>query len=130
MNYYITRKIKAEFEEAINDINEKLKEVGFGVLTRINLNEKFKEKLNVDFRNYTILGACNPAFAHQALQLEDKLGVMLPCNVIVQETGDGMIEVSAINPLVSMQATENQELLQLASEVHKRMEKMLNSPNG
>lgn len=130
MSYYITRRINSGFEEAINDINEKLKEVGFGVLSRININEKFKEKLDVDFRKYTILGACNPAFAHKGLQMEDKLGVMLPCNVIVQEIRNGVIEISAINPVVTMQATKNQELLQLAAEVRERMEKMLSSLNG
>lgn len=130
MSYYITRTIKADFEEAINDINEKLKEVGFGVLTRININEKFKEKLDIDFRKYTILGACNPAFAHKGLLTENKLGVMLPCNVIAQEIGDGLIEVSTINPVISMQATNNQELLQMAVEVRDRMQKMLNNLKG
>lgn len=130
MSYYITRKIKANFDEAILDINDQLKEVGFGVLTRININEKFKEKLNKDFRRYTILGACNPSFAYQALQSESKLGVMLPCNVIVQEISEGVVEVSAINPLVSMEATNNQELLKMATEVHDRMTKMLNSLKG
>jgi uncharacterized protein (DUF302 family) len=127
MNYYITRKLHAGFEEAIESINNKLKDVGFGVLTRIDIHDKLKEKLDVDFRRYTILGACNPAFAHQALLKEDKLGVMLPCNVIVQELSDGEVEVSAIDPVVAMEVTQNRELLQMAKEVHQRMEQVINS---
>lgn len=127
MNYYITRKLQADFEETIESINEKLKDVGFGVLTRIDIHDKLKEKLDVDFRRYAILGACNPAFAHQALLKEDKLGVMLPCNVIVQELNDGEVEVSAIDPVVAMEVTQNRELLQMAKEVHQRMEQVINS---
>jgi len=130
MSYYISKTINADFDQAINDVSEKLKEVGFGVLTRIDINEKLKEKLNVDFRKYTILGACNPSFAYEALQLESKLGVLLPCNVIVQEVGEGKVEVSAVNPLVAMESTNNKELLGMASEVHNRMLKMLESLNG
>ncbi len=127
MNYYITKKLHAGFEEAIENITDKLKDVGFGVLTRIDIHEKLKEKLDVDFRRYTILGACNPAFAHQALLKEDKLGVMLPCNVIVQELSDGEVEVSAINPVVAMESTQNQALVNMAEEVHQRMEQMLSN---
>lgn len=130
MSYYITRTIRADFDQAIADISEKLKDVGFGVLSRIDINEKFKEKLNLDFRRYTILGACNPSFAYQALQRESKLGVMLPCNLIVQELSDGMVEVSTINPLVSMEVTKNEALLEMASEVAERLSKVLDSLNG
>lgn len=130
MSYYITRMLNTNFDQAIADVTEKLKEVGFGILTRIDINEKFKEKLNVDFRKYTILGACNPSFAYQALQRENNLGVLLPCNVIVQEISEGLIEVSTINPLVSMEAAKNKELLEMAAEVHDKMSKMLKSLNG
>ncbi len=130
MSYYISKTINADFDQAIHDVSEKLKEIGFGVLTRIDINEKLKEKLNVDFRKYTILGACNPSFAYEALQLESKLGVLLPCNVIVQEVGEGKVEVSAVNPLVAMESTNNKELLGMTSEVHNRMLRMLESLNG
>jgi uncharacterized protein (DUF302 family) len=130
MSYYISKTINADFDKAINDVTEKLKDVGFGVLSRIDINEKFKEKLDVDFRKYTILGACNPSFAYKALQLETKLGVLLPCNVIVQEAGAGKVEVSAVDPLVAMETTNNKELLAMASDVHKSMVKMLESLNG
>lgn len=130
MSYYISRTINADFDQAIKDVTEKLKEVGFGVLSRIDINEKFKEKLDIDFRKYTILGACNPSFAYEALQLEAKLGVLLPCNVIVQDVGAGKVEVSAVNPLVAMESTNNKELLGMASEVQNRMLKMLENLNG
>lgn len=125
MAYYLTKKVQSGFDETIQAITEQLQQVGFGIITRIDIHEKFKEKLGVDFRRYTILGACNPSFAYQALQRENKLGVMLPCNVIVQETNDGTLEVSTINPLVAMQATGNDALLEMAGEVHQRLQQVL-----
>ncbi len=102
MNYYISKKIDATFEQAIDEVKEALAIQGFGVLSEINLQDKFKEKLNVDFRRYTILGACNPAYAYKALQSEDKIGTMLPCNVVVQELSKNVIEVAAVDPIASM----------------------------
>lgn len=117
MAYYISKKLKTDFNSAIDIVTEKLKDEGFGVISTINLHEKLKEKLDVDFRKYTILGACNPGFAYEALQMEDKIGTMLPCNVIVQELGDGEVEVAAINPVDSMQAVNNPQLDEVAGDV-------------
>ena len=107
MKYYIDSKIKAGFEDTVQLVRESLKEENFGVLTEIDIHEKLKEKLNVGFRKYKILGACNPPFAYKALQVEDKIGTMLPCNIIIQELGDNEIEVAAVDPVASMQAVEN-----------------------
>jgi uncharacterized protein (DUF302 family) len=127
MSYYIAKTVEAGFEQTIGKIEEKLKEFEFGVLTRIDINEKLKEKLDVDFRPYAILGACNPALAYKGLQKEDKLGVMLPCNIIVQQLDGGKVEVAAVNPVVAMETTKNSDLLDLAREVHDRLEKVLNN---
>ena len=109
MNYYIQTTLKdVAFHEAIEQTTQALKEEGFGVLTEIDLKATLKKKLDVDFYNYKILGACNPSFAYQALQAEDKIGTMLPCNVIVQEKEPGMVEVSAVDPMASMAAVENE----------------------
>ncbi len=110
MTYYYSKTIHSGFDEAVSRITRALKEEGFGILTEIDVKGALKEKLDVDFRNYRILGACNPPFAYKALQAEDKVGTMLPCNVIVQETADGNLEVAAIDPLASMQAIDNSEL--------------------
>jgi len=127
MNYYISKKIDATFEQAIDEVKEALAIQGFGVLSEINLQDKFKEKLNVDFRRYTILGACNPAYAYKALQSEDKIGTMLPCNVIIQELRKNVIEVAAVDPIASMMAIENPKLAKLASEVKGKLEKAIES---
>ena len=121
MKYYIEKSIEIDFEEAINKTTEELKKEGFGVLTRIDIDKKLKEKLNVDFRKYAILGACNPDFAYKALQHEDKIGTMLPCSVIVQEMENGKIEVAAVDPLASMQAVENANLESIANEVKDKL---------
>ncbi|OFX23113.1 MAG: hypothetical protein A2033_02135, partial [Bacteroidetes bacterium GWA2_31_9] len=97
MKYYITKKVALSFDEAVQKVIENLSKEGFGIITEINVKETFKKKLDVDFRNYRILGACNPTFAHHAISVEDKIGVMLPCNVIVQQHLSGEVEVSAIN---------------------------------
>jgi uncharacterized protein (DUF302 family) len=127
MKYYICKKIDATFEQAIDEVKEALAIQGFGVLSEININEKLKEKLNVDFRRYTILGACNPAYAYKALQSEDKIGTMLPCNVIVQELRKNVIEVSAVDPIASMMAIENPKLAKLAEEIKGKLEKVIES---
>ena len=117
MTYHFTKSVSLSFEQAIDEVTEALKERGFGVLTTIDVKATLKKKLDVDFRPYVILGACNPHFAYKALQNEDKIGTMLPCNVLVQETTDGEVEVSAVDPLASMQAIENPDLETIAKEV-------------
>jgi len=127
MKYYISKKIDATFEQAIDEVKEALAIQGFGVLSEINIHEKLKEKLDVDFRRYTILGACNPAYAYKALQSEDKIGTMLPCNVVVQELSKNVIEVAAIDPIASMMAIENPKLAKLAGEIKGKLEKVIES---
>lgn len=122
MNYYFSKTVKGTFEEVIDKVTKGLKEEGFGILTEIDIKETLKKKLDVDFKNYTILGACNPPFAHKALVAEDKIGTMLPCNVIVQEIESGVIEVAAVNPMASMQAVENEELHEIASQITALLE--------
>jgi uncharacterized protein (DUF302 family) len=119
MSYYFARDVERSFEDAIDAVTEQLKERGFGVLTRIDVKETLKKKIDVDFRPYVILGACNPKFAHQALETEPNIGAMLPCNVVVQQTEGGKVNVSAVDPVASMQAVENPELGELAGEVRK-----------
>lgn len=127
MKYYISKKIDATFEQAIDEVKEALGNEGFGVLSEINIHEKLKEKLDVDFRRYTILGACNPAYAYKALQSEDKIGTMLPCNVVVQELSENEIEVAAIDPIASMMAIENPKLAQIAVEIKIKLERVIES---
>jgi uncharacterized protein (DUF302 family) len=127
MKYYITKKIDATFEQAIDRVKESLGIEGFGVLSEINLHDKFKEKLNVDFRRYTILGACNPAYAYKAVQSEDKIGTMLPCNVVVQDLGKNVIEVTAVDPVASMMAIDNPKLAPIAEEVKRKLTRAIES---
>ena len=127
MEYYINKTITAEFDQAIELVTEALKTEGFGVLSEIDIQEKLKEKLDVDFRKYKILGACNPPNAYKALQQEDKIGTMLPCNVIVQETGEGRIEIAAVNPVASMMAVENKELASIAGDIKTKLERVIAS---
>lgn len=127
MKYYFIKKVEDTFEEAIARVTDELKKEGFGILTEIDVKAAMKKKLNVDFRNYKILGACNPPLAYKALEAEDKIGVMLPCNVIVQETPDGRVEVAAVDPVASMQAIDNPALREIASEVRGRLEKVVNN---
>lgn len=121
MAYYIATKLGLPFEEALPAVVEVLKSEGFGVLTEIDVKATLKQKLDVDFRRYRILGTCNPPFAYKALQSEDKIGLMLPCNVIVQELDDGTVEVAAIDPLASMQAVGNEALGELGVEVREKL---------
>jgi uncharacterized protein (DUF302 family) len=115
--YYIDRTVDLSFDEAVVRVTEELKKEGFGVLTEIDVEQTLKKKLDVDFRPYKILGACNPPLAHEALRAEDKIGVLLPCNVIVQETSAGQVEIAAMDPLVAMQAVENPGLQEVARRV-------------
>ena len=127
MSYYFSKILQISFDEAVAKAVEELKKEGFGILTEIDVKEKLKKKLNVDFRRYKILGACNPPFAYQALQAEDKIGLMLPCNVIVQETTDGKTEVSAIDPIASMQAIDNPKLREVAEQVQAKLKKVIDN---
>ncbi len=123
--YYSTILNNVTFEEAIEKVTAELQKEGFGVLTEIDIKATLKKKLDVDFYNYRILGACNAPFAYKALKAEDKIGTMLPCNVIVQEKELGIIEVSAINPIVSMQAVVNESLAPIALEIGDKLKKVL-----
>jgi len=126
MSYYFSKKSDLGFAEAIEKVTEALKSEGFGVLTEIDVKETLKKKLDVDFRQYKILGACNPPFAYQALLAEDKVGIMLPCNVIVQEKENG-VEIAAVDPVASMQAIDNPKLGEIASEIRKRLHRVIDS---
>ncbi|MBU1065814.1 DUF302 domain-containing protein, partial [bacterium] len=117
MPYYFSKVLSSGFDDAIQKVTEALKTEGFGVLSRIDVQKAMQEKMGVDFQKYLILGACNPPFAYQALLAEDKIGTMLPCNIIVQELNEGQIEVAAIDPVASMQAIQNEELASIAIEV-------------
>ena len=121
MGYYIATTLPFSFDEAIARTEAALKEEGFGVISRIDIQEALKTKIGVDFRPYIILGACNPALAHEALKLEDKVGTMLPCNVVVQELDAGRSEVAAIDPVASMQAIDNAELQDKAGTVRQKL---------
>ena len=127
MSYYFSKSVTSSFDQTISAVTEALKKEGFGILTEIDIKQTLKKKLDVDFRNYRILGACNPPFAYKALQAEENIGTMLPCNVIVQESADGKISVAAINPLVSMQAVDNPELAEIANEVATRLQRVVDS---
>ncbi len=121
MSYYISARLKVPFDDAIARAEAALKTEGFGVISRIDIQQTLKSKIDVDFRPYTILGACNPTLAHEALQLEDKVGLMLPCNVIVQQSGSAEVEVAAIDPVASMQAISNPELVKAAEVVRAKL---------
>jgi uncharacterized protein (DUF302 family) len=121
MSYYFNKKFQGTFGEVYDRTLASLKREGFGVLTEIDVQATLKKKMDVDFRQYKILGACNPPFAYKALQAEDKIGTMLPCNVIIQELNEGEVEVAAIDPIASMQAIENEALMPVAQQVQKKM---------
>ena len=127
MNYYMAAMLPISFDEALERTEEALKQEGFGIISRIDIQEALKTKIGVDYRPYTILGACNPKLAYEALQIDDKVGTMLPCNVVVQELGPQQIEVAAIDPVASMQAIENAELTKAASEVRTRLGRVIES---
>ena len=127
MSYYFSKVLSVSFDEAVDRVTQKLKEQGFGVITEIDLTQTLKTKIGVDFRPYRILGACNPTLAHEALKLEDKVGTMLPCNVVVQELGPGRIEVAAIDPVASMAAIDNPALLEKAAVVREKLQTVIGS---
>ncbi|MDA3949836.1 MAG: DUF302 domain-containing protein [Spirochaeta sp.] len=127
MGYYISTTLNRSFDESIDVVTAALQEEGFGVLTDIDVKATMKKKLDVDFRNYRILGACNPSYAHKALEVEDKIGTMLPCNVIVQEREPGTVEIAAVDPVSSMDAVENDQLTPISSEIRQRLERVIAS---
>lgn len=127
MNYYFNTIISGNFENTIEKVIALLQKEGFGVLTEIDIQQTFKKKLNVDFKKYKILGACNPKFAYEALKAEDKVGTLLPCNIIIQERDDKRIEVAAINPMVSMQAVKNIALNNIAQDVSSKLKNVIDA---
>ena len=127
MTYYFSATLPLSFDDAVRRTTEALKAEDFGIITEIDVKETLRKKLGIDFRGYTILGACNPTLAHKALQLEDKVGTMLPCNVVVQEIGDGRVEVAAVDPVASMAAIDNPRLKQLAADVRDKLKRVVAS---
>ncbi len=127
MSYYYSRIVNLSFDEAIQRVTETLKEEGFGILTEIDVKETLKKKLDVDFRPYRILGACNPPFAYKALQTENHVGTMLPCNVVVQELPSGEVEIAAVDPVASMQAIDNPELRNIAEEIRQKLRRAVDA---
>jgi uncharacterized protein (DUF302 family) len=125
MGYYISRTFNRPFDVVVADVTARLKEQGFGLLTDIDVQATLKSKIGADIRKYRILGACNPRFAHEALQVEDKLGVLLPCNVIVRETPDRTVEVASVDPVAAMKHTGNPALRSTAEEVHRLLTKAI-----
>ena len=125
MTYYFSKTIEAPFDEAVARTRDALATEGFGVISEIDVSKTLKSKIGVEFRPYLILGACNPALAHEALKLEDKVGTMLPCNVVVQDAGGGRTEVAAIDPAASMQAIDNAALKNKAAEVGAKLQAAL-----
>ncbi|MBD3287626.1 DUF302 domain-containing protein [candidate division KSB1 bacterium] len=127
MKYYLSKILNESFEESISSVTEELKREGFGILTEIDVEDTLKEKLDVDFRKYKILGACNPPLAHKALQAESRIGLMLPCNVIVQDVGGGKTEVAAVDPFVMMQSINNPDLGEIANEVQTKLKNVIDA---
>ncbi|MGO4622267.1 DUF302 domain-containing protein [Ensifer sp. 2YAB10] len=125
MSYYFAKTLACEFDEAVRRTTEALKAAGFGIISEIDVTETLKKKIEVDFRPYRILGACNPRMAYEALSIEDKVGTMLPCNVIIQDTGGGQTEVAAIDPVASMQAIGNLTLLETAKRVQSSLRSVI-----
>ncbi len=125
MSYYFNKVVETPFDKTIETVTEALQKEGFGILTEIDVQATLKKKLDVDFRKYVILGACNPPFAYKALQAEEKIGLMLPCNVIVQETKDGKVEVAAIDPVASMQAVQNDALAEVATVIRQKLKSVI-----
>jgi len=125
MSYYFSKIINESFEKTLEKVISSLKEDGFGILTEIDVKETLKKKLDVDFQKYKILGACNPPFAYKALKAENKIGTMLPCNVIVQELSEDQVEVAAVDPVASMRAVENKELFGISKQVQEKLKKVV-----
>ncbi|MRT92944.1 DUF302 domain-containing protein [Ancylomarina sp. 16SWW S1-10-2] len=130
MSYYFNKVLKTKnFDEAIDQITVELKKEGFGILNQIDIKATLKKKIDVDFKKYVILGACNPHYAYKALQQEDKIGVFLPCNVIVEEHDNGDIEVSAVDPIASMAKVENDSLGEISIEIQKKLKLVISNLN-
>lgn len=127
MSYYFNKKISADFDVVMKKVITELEKEGFGILTEIDVQATLKKKLDVDFRKYRILGACNAHFAHKALKTENKVGTMLPCNVILQEIENGQVEVAAVNPTASMKAIENEELNKIAITIGEKLQKVISA---
>lgn len=127
MEYYFSKTLNVSYDEAVKLTSEALKSEGFGVISEINMHEKLKEKLGVDFKRYKIMGACNPPYAYKALQAEDKIGTMMPCNVLVIEQGQDKIEIVAVNPVASMQAIVNPSLGNIALEMTNKLKKVIDN---
>ena len=127
MEYHFSKTLNSSFDEGVQKITEALKIEGFGIISEINIHDKFKEKLGIDFKKYRILGACSPSHAYKALLAEDKIGTMLPCNVLVIDQGDGKIEISAVNPVASMMAIHNPGLEPVALEITGKLKKVIES---
>jgi uncharacterized protein (DUF302 family) len=125
MSYYLGRMLSLSFDAAVARTMDALKKEGFGVISDIDIKETLKKKIGVDYPSYRILGACNPALAYEALKLENKVGTMLPCNVVVRDAGNGQTEVAAIDPVASMQAIDNRELKRAAEQVRAKLEKVV-----
>jgi uncharacterized protein (DUF302 family) len=125
MNYYFSKIINTDFNKAIDKVTGELKKQGFGIVSEIDVKKTLKKKLNIDFKKYKILGACNPKFAHQALKAEDKIGLMLPCNVVVEEISSDKTEVSVADPITLMQAIINPELKHIAKQVQVKLKKVV-----
>jgi uncharacterized protein (DUF302 family) len=125
MDYYFSKIVNEDFEQAIEKVTAKLKEKGFGILTEIDVKATLKKKLDVDFKKYKILGACNPQLAYKALQAEDKIGIMLPCNLVVEENSDGKVEISAVDPVASMMAVKSESLNGIAEEVRSKLKSII-----
>ncbi len=125
MSYYFSKLLTTSFDRAIEQVREAMKTEGFGVVSEIDMHSRLKEKLGVDYKRYTILGACSPTFAYQALQVEDKIGTMLPCNFVIIDQGDGKTEVAAVHPVASMKGIENPALEPLAREVTEKLERII-----
>ncbi len=127
MSYYFSKKIRSGFDQSVERVIQELSKEGFGVLTDIDMQKKFKEKLGVTFRKYRILGACNPDYAFRVMQQEDKIGTLLPCSVVVQQAENGQTEVAVVNPEASMMAVKNESLAGIAGEVKAKLEKVIAS---
>ena len=125
MEYYIKTTLNVDFDTAIGKVTEALKTEGFGIISEIDMQAKLKEKLGVDFKKYKILGACNPAYAYKALQAEEKIGIMLPCNIVVIDQGNGITEVAAVHPVASMMAVDNAALQPLAMEITEKLRRVI-----
>lgn len=127
MSYHISKTVRGSFGEVKDKVVEVLQDVGFGVISEINMKEKLKEKLDVDYKDYTILGACNPGFAYEAVQMEEELGVLLPCNVILIDKEDGSVQVSAINAEKMMSIVGNPQLDEVATIINERLVKAIDN---